>query len=255
MILGILTISILIAASFYYYSYYLTNTSDSQKPSSSKNVPVSTDLNWGGYAVASDFNNPQPVITAISGSWVVPSITPSINDTFSAIWIGIGGTFGNTLIQAGTQQVSVGGHVYYNAWYELLPQNEISIDSMDVSPGDLMTSCIGLIPGSNDIWEINITNLSTEQSFYQEFNYYSSRLSAEWVVERPTVNNILSDLAIFDTIEIAKCQFQINGKNTNLSGASPLKILMTDKIRQQLVDVSDLNKDNSSFQVKFITSY
>src|SRR5512136_567269 len=63
-------------------------------------------LNWAGYAVAYNFSDPQPVVTGVSGSWIVPQVQVSQNDTFSAIWVGIGGTFGHTLIQAGTEQDS-----------------------------------------------------------------------------------------------------------------------------------------------------
>lgn len=52
---------------------------------------VANDSNWAGYIVASDLNNPQPVVTSVSASWAVPNVTPSLlSDKFSAIWIGIG---------------------------------------------------------------------------------------------------------------------------------------------------------------------
>src|SRR5205085_6011496 len=51
----------------------------------------------------------------VSGTWIVPSVTPSSSDTASSIWAGIGGGCTNppdctlvepTLIQAGTEQDS-----------------------------------------------------------------------------------------------------------------------------------------------------
>ena len=96
---------------------------------------LSNDTNWAGYIVASDLQNPQASITSISASWTVPAVTISTQDTFSAIWIGIGGFFDNTLIQAGTEQDSIQGQSEYSAWLELLPQNSFTIDTLSVSPG------------------------------------------------------------------------------------------------------------------------
>ena len=88
-------------------------------------APVATnDSNWASYIVASDHQNPQPVTTGISAEWTVPEVSPSSqNDTFSAIWIGIGGLFSGdgTLIQVGSEQDSIAGVSDYFVWYELLP--------------------------------------------------------------------------------------------------------------------------------------
>lgn len=132
-----------VATGYYYYEYTLLNNNPSSGPAiSSQTTTVSTDLNWGGYAVASDFNNPQPIVTEVSGSWIVPQVTITQSDTFSAIWIGIGGTFGNTLIQAGTEQDSIDGQAVYSAWFELLPQDSVIIPTINVSPGDTIDACI-----------------------------------------------------------------------------------------------------------------
>lgn len=136
------------------------------------------DLKWAGYAVAYNFSDPKPVITAVSGSWIVPQVKISHNDTFSAIWVGIGGTFGHTLIQAGTEQDSINGITYYSAWYEILPFDAVTITTMEISPGDTITTSINLISSALNMWSIELNDLSTGQSFNQDFFYDSSRLSA-----------------------------------------------------------------------------
>ena len=88
------------------------------------------DTNWSGYIAASDLQNPQPTVTGISASWTVPKIKASSQrDTFSAVWIGIGGFFDNTLIQVGTEQDDIGGLGNYTVWYEFLPEFSIIIDT------------------------------------------------------------------------------------------------------------------------------
>jgi hypothetical protein len=61
---------------------------------------ISSD--WSGYSVSSDLNNPQPKVTSVNSSWTVPTVNVSVGDSFSAVWIGVGGQFDDTLIQTGT---------------------------------------------------------------------------------------------------------------------------------------------------------
>jgi hypothetical protein len=107
-----------------------------------KGVPILNlvSLDWGGYSAFSDFTNPQPVVVSVSGSWTVPQVSVSQQDTFSAAWIGIGGQTDKTLIQTGTEQDSINGSIEYSAWYELLPNDAITITVMNVSPGDKITA-------------------------------------------------------------------------------------------------------------------
>jgi hypothetical protein len=81
--------------------------------------------NWAGYVVATatDLHSAEPIVTAVSASWTVPTAEPASIDVYSAVWIGVGGEFDATLIQCGTRQDSIGGQPTYSAWYELLPGN------------------------------------------------------------------------------------------------------------------------------------
>jgi hypothetical protein len=257
--IGIIVL-LMVASAYYYYTFISSDSGPSPSaaatptPSgaSSASPPSTTDLNWGGYAVSSDFNNPQPVISAVSGSWTVPQIAVSQNDTFSAIWVGIGGTFGSTLIQTGTEQDCINGVVSYFAWYELLPDVSVTITTMDVSPGDQMTASITLSNPALSSWTISISDLSTGQSFSQDFLYESSRLSAEWVVERPLVNNVLSHLADFSLITFSDCSLKIDSKQQNLDAFPLLKIVLSSRQKIQLVDVSNVGSDGSSFTIKYL---
>lgn len=224
----------------------------SPTPSTRPTSAVTTDLNWGGYAVASDFNNPQPVVTGVSGSWNVPEVAVSQNDTFSAIWIGIGGTFGKTLIQTGTEQDCINGEALYFAWYEFLPYNSITITTINVFPGDTISASITLSDSTLNLWTISITDVSNGQSFNQDFIYGSSRLSGEWVVERPLVNNTLSQLADFGTVTFSNCSATLNNKSGNFSTLNSTKILLTNRQKIQLVDVSDPSNNGSSFTINFL---
>jgi hypothetical protein len=245
-----------VASAFIYYTYLSAGSgpspSTSPTPSSGAPSTVTADLNWGGYAAATDFNNPQPAISGVSGSWTVPEVAVSQTDTFSAIWIGIGGTFGMTLIQTGTEQDCVNGLVSYSAWYELLPDNSVTILTVNVSPGDTINASITLSDPTADLWTISLSDLSNGQSFRQDFVYNSSRLSAEWVVERPFVNNVLTQLADFSLITFSNCSLTMDNTPENLGALPVLKIVLANRQKIRLVDVSNLDGDGSSFTIKYM---
>jgi hypothetical protein len=145
-------------------------------------------LNWSGYAVT-----PAKGITAVTSAYTVPSAgfdPPG----FAATWTGIGGYNTTDLIQAGTAEDSVPsnpllGSQYY-AWYELLPNSETPITgckgdaACTVSPGQRMTVRIKDVRGNT--WSVSLTDRG-RWSWSRRVTYVSSRSSAEWILEAPTV--------------------------------------------------------------------
>jgi len=211
------------------------------------------DLNWAGYIVVSNIKNPQPVVIGVSASWIVPEVNVSKRDTFSAVWIGIGGYLDKTLIQTGTEQEYVDGQVYYFAWYELLPDYLVTIHSINVWPGDTITASISLVDSVANEWAIQISDVTRAQTFKENFNYNCSKLSAEWMVERPTVNDALSTLADFGNVTLTDCRVTIK-TNVGTIGTFPyVQAVMYDRPNIQLVNVSPLSYDGSSFTVNYLS--
>jgi hypothetical protein len=235
---------------FYYNNYSIPSPSSNQLPPSIDQA----DLNWAGYAVAYNFSDPKPLVTEVNGSWVVPNVEVSQNDTFSAVWVGIGGVFGHSLIQTGTEQDCVGGEVAYFAWYELLPADSVTITTMDISPGDTITASISLVNAAENTWSIFISDVSTAQSFQQNFHYLSSQLSGEWVVERPDVDNSLSAVANFGSVTLSNCTVVVDNSAVGLNCYPSERFFIYDTRGTRLADVSDLSSDGSSFTVTYLTS-
>ena len=212
-----------------------------------------TYVNWAGYAVAHDFNDPQPLVTGVSGSWVVPQVEISQDDTFSAVWVGVGGIFDDTLIQTGTEQDCINGTVSYFAWYALLPSNSILITTIEVSPGDMITASVNLVDSAENVWSIYMNDRTTGQVFYQNFTYNSNGLSGEWVVERPYVNDVLTKIANFGSVTLSNCTVIMN----NIVGAfgyfPSARILMYNTEGTRLVNTSHFN-DGSRFTMHYLTS-
>ena len=215
---------------------------------------VTNDSNWAGYIIASDIQNPQALVTTISASWTVPTVTISSLDTFSAAWIGIGGYFDSTLIQVGTEHDSVNGADEYFAWFELLPDSSIAIDNIVLSPGDQINASIQLINSFTDEWSVTIRDLTTNQQYQNTFFYPSSQLSAEWIVERPTVGRRLSNLTDIGTVKFTNCKATI-GTSGTISSFPGVQSIMYESVQNtdgitQLTAVSDLADNGSSFTVE-----
>jgi hypothetical protein len=220
----------------------------------STNRSVSS-FNWSGYVVATNLNNPQPLVTAIEGSWTVPGIDVSTKNTFSATWIGVGGQFESdtTLIQTGTEQDSINGVGTYSAWYELSPNTEVTIDSLSISPGDRITASISLSGPSANTSLLEIHDFTEGQSYHNSFVYASSMLSAEWIVERPKIGNALKNLANFSELTFTDCEATVGGKVETISSLPSIEVTMLNQ-NTELASVSPLSSNGSSFTVNYIAT-
>ncbi len=205
---------------------------------------------WAGYVVASDFTNPNPTVTAVSGSWMVPEVAVSPRDTFSAAWVGIGGLFDGTLIQAGTEQDSINGLANYRAWYELIPLYSRDITQLTISPGDVMVVTISLLNSTSNQWLVDIRDVTNGETFSRSFFYRSSRLSAEWIVERPTIDGTIATLAYFNTVSFTFDSATIGGRSGAIGDFPFARVTMYDRQNLQLVTVSPLTQ-KSTFLVQF----
>jgi hypothetical protein len=232
----------------YSISLFLASPSQANEPTSLR-VPQ-----WSGYMVASDIQNRSPVVTGISASWTVPEVKPSSNNTFSGVWVGIGGYGEETLIQTGTEQEYVNGKVSYYAWYELLPDYLVRIPNLHVRPSDTITTSLSLINENASTWSIEISDVTRGEQFKRVVVYNSSMLSAEWIVERPKVNGTVSTLADFGNVTFTECKAIVDGVTGTIGNFSYAQFEMHDDESASLVSVSPLNDGGSGFTVSYLES-
>jgi hypothetical protein len=237
---------LLFAASLYLLQVLLTVFSSNPQGQSL----ISTD--WVGYIVNSNLEKPQ--VIGINASWTVPRIAVFSSDAYSSAWIGIGGHSEKTLIQTGTEHDSINGQEYYSTWYEMLPDDAIRINTMSVSPGDLITASITLVNSDINQWAIRIHDVTSGQGFYRTFIYNSSRFSAELVIERPHVNNEIALLANFGTITFTDSYVKIGDNVGKIASFSYSQVIMTTDLGMQLASVSPLGEDGASFNVTYLNS-
>ncbi|OGD55454.1 hypothetical protein A3K78_03225 [Candidatus Bathyarchaeota archaeon RBG_13_52_12] len=211
-----------------------------------------TSSDWSGYSVSTSLKNPQPTVTSVTGSWTVPSVTPTQGYSYSAAWIGVGGQFDQTLIQTGTQHDSLNGDQSYSAWYELLPDLPITITTMQIKPGDIIKATITQTDSITNTWSINISDQTTGQSYRTSVVYESTMLSAEWVVERPTIGNRVGALANFGSVKFTDCSATMGGKTGKITDFPSSQFTMINRQNVALVSLSSLGQDGSSFTASYI---
>jgi len=133
-------------------------------------------------------------VTAVTGQWTVPDgglLPPGVAST----WVGIGGFGTSDLIQAGTIEDStpLAGFVdggSYAAWYEILPDSPVYFTGCNgdpnctVAPGDNITTTITWLGGNS--WTIH---MGSSRGWNKDIpiQYASSRSSAEWIHEAPSL--------------------------------------------------------------------
>jgi hypothetical protein len=194
--------------------------------------------NWSGYAKTGSY-------TSATAQWVVPSVSPTNNASYSSAWVGIDGFNNSSLIQTGTESDYYSGSAHYNAWWEILPAAETPISSISVHPGDVMTASISKVSGST--WTITITDKTNNQSFTTQQNYTGAGTSVEWIEEAPTVGGRVATLAHYsspDTFDPGTA----NGGNPGLTAADSGAMVQK---RAQVSTPSAPDSDTDGFNMSY----
>jgi hypothetical protein len=176
--------------------------------------------NWSGYGAATNLSTPATgSVTAVSGSWVVPTVTgPRRGTDYSSAWVGIDGLSDDTVEQIGTEQDVSNGSAHYDAWWEMyssgIGQPEQVISGFTIKPGDSISASVQYTGSGNFV--LTITDSTSKKSFATTQNTSAtqsptaSQNSAEWIVEAPTVGGRQASVADFGTITFTNASATIN---------------------------------------------
>lgn len=187
-------------------------------------------LNWSGYAVTPAGDG----ITAVTSTFVVPK-AGTIPPGFAATWTGIGGYSTKDLIQAGTAEQSLPslpiiGDQYY-AWYELLPNTEVQLTkctgdpNCTVNPGDEIGVSISLVSGTT--WHIAMLDVG-HWTWSLNVSYTSSKSSAEWVLEAPSLVVVPTVVAPVGTVAFGPdSTYTVDGVTKTIAAGDPTEIVMS----------------------------
>lgn len=216
-------------------------------PSPSAAPGGATSHNWSGYAATSGS------YSGVSGTWTVPQpASGSATGGVAATWVGIGGVSSQDLIQAGTQDVTVGGQHQFQTWIETLPQASQQVP-LAVAPGDSVTVSITESAPGSGVWSIDLKNATTGQSYQKTVHYTSSESSAEWIEEAPAAQagngTSIVPLDSFGTVAFTAATATENGQTVDIAQASAQPISMLNSASQPLAVPSSIASDGSSFTV------
>jgi len=212
-------------------------------------------LNWSGYAVTASSG----AVTAVYGSWVVPSVSCSKQSAYVAFWAGIDGFNSNTVEQAGVLVQCSSGKPYYSAWYEFYPSPSVTISTIIVKPGDVVSVDVSYSSGT---FYVTVTDGS--QKYSTSGSVSGAQLSsAECITERPSIAGSLTKLADFGTVSFGHdytkvsqtCYATINGNTLPFGSFSSFQsITMVDNKGAILAKPSVISSDGSSFTVTWYRS-
>ena len=172
---------------------------------------ATASTNWAGYAAQTNLDSPLAnAVTAVSGSWNVPSVSGR-GTAFSSIWVGVDGYDSSTVQQIGTSSDIIDGQPQYYAWYEMFPNDSFSVAKLTIHAGDAISASVTYL--GSDQYSLQLTNNTTNETFsITQTAYGAQRSSAEWIVEAPSSSNGVLPLARFSTANITGASATIGGE-------------------------------------------
>jgi hypothetical protein len=172
--------------------------------------------NWAGYVAGGT------QFSSVSGSWVQPTAKCGSGQTYSAFWVGIGGSSNQSsaLEQTGTQaDCAADGSTEYYAWYELVPAAPVTLD-LAIKPGDHISAKVN-VSGSNVT--VSLSDQTTGQSTTKTLQMDNpDTSSAEWIAEAPSACDGSGScqtlpLADFGTVQFTSATATANGHTGTIS--------------------------------------
>jgi Peptidase A4 family len=163
-----------------------------------------TSSNWSGFVISDASNIFNLIGGYVQGTFVVPKGLSCVIPTYydSANWVGVDGWGSDDVFQLGTSTNvdCVHGSEQHYAWIEWYPAPSMIVTNFPVDAGDIITVAAAVTTAQNR-YEFHFMNWSTRQSLYMLMTPPSGTQlvgnSIEWVVERPTINGVLSNLTPF----------------------------------------------------------
>lgn len=234
---------------------------------------LTNSLNWSGYAALTDIDNPENYsVQKALGSWTVPTLTATENDSYSVAFIGIDGFFDNltatTVEQIGTAHNWIDGAPEYFAWFEMYgPITEGGLQEIvdfPVAAGDVM---FGLVKyNGQNTFTLKLVNLTQQAKtkidvaytapFSYTFQPLAPRTSAEWVVEAPSSGDTILPLANFGTVAFSDCSATIKKHKGKISDRhwESTEINMVNSDGDPKATTSSLSSDGEAFTITWVAS-
>jgi hypothetical protein len=228
-------------------------TTGNAGPSSRQRSLHAATTNWSGYVARAS-----KAFSCIQGRWTQPSLTcPASGSASLAIWIGFDGEMGPsraTLEQIGTNTDCRDGRARMFAWFEILPHDRFEQElGLEIRSGDRIVASIAFVGRSYHLVLENLTTGQVEDTW--QHSPGSRRLTAEWVVEAPTVgcpsDCQVASLAAFGTVSFSAARVILSSKTGPIGDARWTRVRLDLESRSGLVKArpGTLTKDGAGFAV------
>ncbi|SRR5579875_388449 len=213
----------------------------------------SCSTNWSGYADTPSLGQ----VNAVSGSWKLPTLScPNRGTTYVALWVGIDGYASSTVEQTGVLGECNRGAASYSTWYEFYPNPMVTIKSVAVKPGNIVSASVTYSSSTNK-FSVKITNTNTGASFsVAQTVSGAARSSAEWIVERPAtcIGTLcrLTTLANFGSPSFTASSTTIGTSAGAITSSADVAITMVGSSTGPiLAEPSALSNGGASFTVSY----
>jgi len=245
------------AENTYEYRAVFTNAAGSATTSAATLMVLAGYSNWSGYVATG------ATFSAVSGSWIVPSVTCSHSTTYSAHWIGIDGYSSDSVEQDGSEADCSGGSASYDAWYEMYGDSsvdsgnevELSPASYPVHPGNAMSAQVSV---SGETWTLAIADTSAGWSYSTQIGWPgAAQSSAEWVGERPEIclrSCSLASLADFGSLSFTGASATAGATTAPISSWSFVPMEMEGSSGDALAVPGPLGASGNSFTITWEAS-
>jgi Peptidase A4 family len=217
-------------------------------------VEQATSQNWAGYIAKSSSGTS---FSSVSGSWTQPAASSSSSSAsgYSAFWVGLGGSSGDSesLEQVGTASDWVDGRAEYYAWYELLPAGQVKLD-LAINAGDHIAASVNVSGSTVTIRLVDETSGAAVTKTESMSSPDTS--SAEWIAEAPAAQTSSGG---YETLPLANFGSVKFGNASATGGGHTRSISDSSWTVQQVslgsaASTSSLSDDGSSFSVWFESS-
>lgn len=212
-------------------------------------ITTAESLNWSGYAVTGSSGS----VTSVAGSWTVPAVQSCTStNTYSSFWVGIDGFSSNSVEQLGTDSDCSNGVPTYYAWREMYPQPGFYINSITITPGDVITASVTF--SNPTTYTLSMKDVTTGQSFSFTAHAQADRSSAEWIVEAPYSGGILP-LANFGKAYFTNNYATVNGQTAYINQFPSSSTYRINMVTSNLVlkDSTSMATHNGDFSVTWLS--
>lgn len=223
-------------------------------------ITKSQSKNWAGYISANSLIDPSiNSCSFVTGTFNIPSLSPGVS-TYNnnvSIWVGMDGAFNSnpTVQQIGIDLQYVNGRTIIYAWFQMYPNPPYKINNFPANVGDIIALSVKIAStsGPTTCYELAIANVTQHESITipttQTISDKSLQQCVEWIVEAPSIGDMISPLSEFSPVTWTNCSAKIGGASGGIGTFPGKQLAMVNFENTLKAETSDLTPRGNAFAV------